>query len=82
MDDNIIVAKGGQRGGCFRFKVGKAQFCPQGAVRVRNCVVADHCFHLEQIGYTNQATIDRLKGLLPREDRYDNGHVVGESKAV
>ncbi|WP_054949522.1 asparaginase [Numidum massiliense] len=82
LDDNI-VAKGGAQGVyCFGLKRERLSFALKvldGSETVWPLILATM---LEQIGYSNRETIDRLHELLPRDIRNDNGRIVGEYKAV
>lgn len=81
-DDNI-VAKGGAKGVyCFsliRERVAFALKVIDGSETPWPIAVASI---LEQIGYSNQATIDRLYTVVPKEIKNDNHIVVGERRAA
>ncbi|MFC5403457.1 asparaginase [Cohnella soli] len=82
MDDNI-VAKGGAKGiYCFGLKKERLAFAlkvTDGSEDEWPIAVASI---LEQIGYDNRETIDRMYKIVPREIRNDNGLVIGENRAV
>ncbi len=82
MDDNI-VAKGGAKGiYCFGLKkerLGFALKVVDGSEDEWPIAVASI---LEQIGYDNRETIDRLYRIGPPEIRNDNGLVIGENRSV
>ncbi|MDQ6422731.1 asparaginase [Paenibacillus sp. LHD-117] len=82
MDSNI-VAKGGAKGVyCFGLREERLAF----ALKVKDgsedewpIIVASI---LEQIGYRNRETIERMRKIGPKEIRNDNGLVIGENRAV
>jgi len=82
MDDNI-VAKGGAKGiYCFGLKKERLAFAlkvTDGSEDEWPIAVASI---LEQIGYDNQATIDRMYHIGPPAIRNDNGLVIGENRSV
>ncbi len=81
--DNNIVAKGGAKGiYCFGLKkerLGFALKVVDGSEDEWPIAVASI---LEQIGYGNRETIDRLYRIGPPEIRNDNGLVIGENRSV
>jgi len=82
MDPNI-VAKGGAKGVyCFALKRERLAFALKvldGSEEEWPLIVASI---LEQIGYANRETIDRMRRLQPVEIRNDNQRVVGENRPV
>lgn len=82
MDDNI-VAKGGAKGVyCFGLKKERLAFALKvldGSEDEWPIITASI---LEQIGYTNQDTIDRMYELAPLDIMNDNKLVVGQNKPV
>lgn len=83
LEDDNIVAKGGAQGVyCFGLKKERIAFALKvmdGSETVWPVIVSSI---LEQIGYDNEATIERLRELLPREIRNDNDRVVGEYRSI
>lgn len=81
--DPNIVAKGGAKGiYCFGLRKERIAFALKvldGSEEAWPIIIASI---LEQIGYDNQATIDRMYALTPKELRNDSGQAVGENKAV
>lgn len=81
--DPNIVAKGGAKGVyCFSLIKERIAFALKvidGSETPWPITVASI---LEQIGYSNQATIDRLYTVVPKEIKNDNRIVVGERKAA
>lgn len=81
-DDNI-VAKGGAKGVyCFsliRERVAFALKVIDGSETPWPIIVASI---LEQIGYSNKETIERLYSVVPKEIKNDNHIIVGERKAA
>ncbi|GAF06253.1 atypical L-asparaginase [Paenibacillus pini JCM 16418] len=81
--DSNIVAKGGAKGVyCFsliRERVAFALKVIDGSETPWPIIVASI---LEQIGYSNQETIDRLYTVVPKEIKNDNHIVVGERQAA
>ncbi|NEW08346.1 asparaginase [Paenibacillus sp. SYP-B3998] len=82
MDPNI-VAKGGAKGVyCFGLKKEKLGFALKvmdGSEDEWPLITASI---LEQIGYSNQSTIDRMYQLSPTEIKNDNHKTIGTNKAV
>ncbi|TFE25220.1 asparaginase [Cohnella luojiensis] len=82
MDPNI-VAKGGAKGVyCFGLKKERLAFALKvldGSEDEWPIIVASI---LEQIGYENRATIDRMYGLTPADIRNDNGRTIGRNQPV
>ncbi|MFD0957954.1 asparaginase [Paenibacillus chungangensis] len=82
MDDNI-VAKGGAKGVyCFALRKERMAFALKvndGSEEEWPIIVASI---LEQIGYSNRATIDRMYRIGPPEIRNDNGLIIGRNQAV
>jgi L-asparaginase II len=83
LKDPNIVAKGGAKG-VYGFALRKERIAV--ALKVLDgsedewpIVIASI---LEQLGYGNSETIERMYGLAPRELRNDGGLVVGENRAV
>ena len=83
LTDPNIVAKGGAKGVyCFALKrerMGFALKVLDGSELVWPNIIASI---LEQIGYENQETIERLYALSPKEIKNDNDAVVGARKTV
>lgn len=83
LTDPNIIAKGGAMGVYgFALKKERISFALKvldGSELVWPLVIASI---LEQIGYDNQETIDRLHALVPREIKNDNQLIVGEKRAV
>lgn len=83
LEDSNIVAKGGAKGvyafGLKKERMAFALKVIDGAEPPWATIVASV---LEQIGYDNQATIDRMYALTPKEIVNDNQAVVGENRAV
>jgi L-asparaginase II len=81
--DPNIVAKGGAKGiYCFGLRKERIAFALKvldGSEEAWPIIIASI---LEQIGYDNQATIDRMYALTPKELRNDSNVAVGENKAV
>ncbi|HTG68281.1 MAG TPA: asparaginase [Candidatus Udaeobacter sp.] len=81
--DPNIVAKGGAKGiysfGLRKERMAFALKVLDGSEEPWPIIVASI---LEQIGYDNQDTIDRMHALTPKELRNDSGRMVGEHKAV
>lgn len=83
LEDHNIVAKGGFKG-VYAFALKKEQLgitfkIADGSEEEWGLVVAQI---LEQIGYDNQATIQKLKQAFPNEIYNDAGKVVGRSDCV
>ncbi|MBP3962914.1 asparaginase [Paenibacillus lignilyticus] len=82
LDDNI-VAKGGAKGVyCFGLReegLGFALKVLDGSQEEWPLIIASI---LEQIGYSRQETIDRLRALAPADMLNDNGIVAGRNEAV
>lgn len=83
LQDPNIIAKGGAMGVYgFALKKERISFALKvidGSELVWPLVIAEI---LRQIDYGNEATIQRLEALVPREIKNDNQRVVGEKKAV
>jgi L-asparaginase II len=81
-DDNL-TAKGGAKGvygiGLRKERIGISLKVSDGSEQVWPCIIASI---LERIGYSNQATIDRLYALVPNEIVNDGGTPVGKRRAV
>lgn len=82
LTDSNIVAKGGARGvygfGLKKERMSFALKVIDGSELVWPNIVASI---LEQIGYSNRGTIERLYELSPKQIRNDNHVIVGERKA-
>lgn len=83
LKDPNIVAKGGAKGiygfGLRKERIGFALKVLDGSEDAWPTVIASI---LEQIGYSNSDTIERLYALTPKAIRNDGGAAVGENKAV
>lgn len=81
-DDNL-TAKGGAKGvygiGLRKERLAISLKVSDGSEQVWPCIIATI---LERLGYSNQATIDRLYELVPNEIFNDGGTLVGERRAV
>ncbi|MEK3779882.1 asparaginase [Paenibacillus sp. FSL R5-0810] len=81
-DDNL-TAKGGAKGvygiGLRKERLAISLKVSDGSEQVWPCIIATI---LERLGYSNQATIDRLYELVPNEILNDGGTLVGERRAV
>jgi len=81
--DGNIVAKGGAKGiYCFALKKERLAFALKvvdGSEDEWPIAVASI---LEQIGYTNRETIDRLYGIGSPDILNDNGRIIGENRSV
>ncbi|NLO83145.1 MAG: asparaginase [Clostridiales bacterium] len=82
LQDDNIVAKGGAMGVyCFGLKKERLGFVlkiEDGSADEWPLIIASI---LEQIGYSNKATIERLNTSFPNEIKNDNGFIVGSKKA-
>lgn len=83
MEDKNIIAKGGFKGifafGLRREGLGFAFKVADGSDEEWAHIVASI---LEQIGYEEKSTIERIRRVFPGTIRNDNGRVVGEQKTV
>lgn len=83
LEDDNIVAKGGAQGvygfGLKKERIAFALKVMDGSETVWPVIVASI---LEQIGYSNEATIERLRALLPKDMKNDNDKIVGEYRSV
>ncbi|NLV99784.1 MAG: asparaginase [Clostridiales bacterium] len=82
LQDDNIVAKGGAMGVyCFGLKKERLGFVlkiEDGSTDEWTLIIGSI---LEQIGYKNKTTLERLKTLFPNEIKNDNGYIVGSKKA-
>jgi len=83
LKDPNIVAKGGAKGiYCFGLRKERLAFAlkvTDGSEEEWPLIVASI---LEQIGYSNRETIERMRRIGPKDIRNDNGLVIGESRSV
>ncbi|WP_098746491.1 asparaginase [Paenibacillus sp. EZ-K15] len=81
--DHNLAAKGGAKGvygiGLRKERLAISLKVSDGSEQVWPCIIASI---LERLGYSDQATIDRLYALVPNEIFNDGGTLVGKRRAV